>query len=91
MFWAEILKISDFFLPENFQLLEVQFSVYLNRCVFVMNMVIWAARCESVSSGICGQRRLRSACASGQSDQGLRSPQTKSLDIKEGISEEQMP
>ena len=25
------------FLSENFQFLEVKFSIYLNRCVFVMN------------------------------------------------------
>ena len=31
------MKISQF-LSENFQLLEVKFSIYLNRRVFVMNM-----------------------------------------------------
>ena len=36
MFWAEIWKISEFFLSENFQFLEVEFSIYLNRRVFVM-------------------------------------------------------
>ena len=36
MFWAEIWKISDFFLSENFHFLVVKFSVYLNRHVFVM-------------------------------------------------------
>ena len=35
MFWAEIWKISEF-LSENFQFLEVKFSIYLNRRVFVM-------------------------------------------------------
>ena len=35
MFWAEIWKISVF-LSENFQFLEVKFSIYLNRHVFVM-------------------------------------------------------
>ena len=35
MFWAEIQKISEF-LSENFQFLEVRFSIYLNRRVFVM-------------------------------------------------------
>ena len=29
------MKISEF-LYENFQFLEVKFSIYLNRCVFVM-------------------------------------------------------
>ena len=36
MFWAEKWKISSFFLSENFQFLEVKFSIYLNRRVFVM-------------------------------------------------------
>ena len=35
MFWSEIWKIS-YFLPENFQFLEVNFSIYLIRRVFVM-------------------------------------------------------
>ena len=36
MFCAEIWKISQFFLSENFQFLEMKFSIYLNRRVFVM-------------------------------------------------------
>ena len=36
MFWAEILKRSDFFLSENFHFLVVEVSEYLNRHVFVM-------------------------------------------------------
>ena len=35
MFGAEIRKISEF-LSENFQFLEVKFSIYLNRRVFVL-------------------------------------------------------
>ena len=35
MFWAEIWKISDY-LSENFQFLEVKFSIYLKKRVFVM-------------------------------------------------------
>ena len=35
MFWAKIWKISVFF-SENFQFLEVKFSLYLNRRIFVM-------------------------------------------------------
>ena len=38
MFWAEIsVKNIRVFLSENHQFLEVKFSVYLNRRVFVMN------------------------------------------------------
>ena len=36
MFWAEIWKLSDFFLSENFHFLVAKFSVYLNRHIFVM-------------------------------------------------------
>ena len=35
MFSAEIWKISEFFVSENFQFLEVKFSIYLNRRVVV--------------------------------------------------------
>ena len=37
MFWAEIRKISEFFLSEKFQFLEMNCSIYLNRCVFIMS------------------------------------------------------
>ena len=40
MFWAEIWKISEF-LSKNFQFLEMKFSMYLNRRVFVM--IYWNA------------------------------------------------
>ena len=37
MFWAEIWKISKFFLSENFHFFGVKvFNIYLNRHVFVM-------------------------------------------------------
>ena len=37
MFWAEMWKLSEFsFWSENVQFLEVKFSIYLNRRVFVM-------------------------------------------------------
>ena len=36
VFWAEIWKNIRVFLSKNFQLLEVKFSIYLNRRVFVM-------------------------------------------------------
>ena len=35
------MKISEFFLSENFQFLDVKFSIYLDRGVFVMQ------RCSS--------------------------------------------
>ena len=52
---------------------------------------IWAAQCENVPPGICGQRRPRSACASAQSDQGPRWPQTEPMDTAECMTVEQMP
>ena len=39
MFWAEIWKISEF-LSEKFHVLVVNFSVYLNRLVFIMHFLI---------------------------------------------------
>ena len=54
-------------------------------------IIILAVPCENVSSGICGQRRPGSACASAQSDQGLCCPLTESLDTVECINGEQMP
>ena len=38
MFWAEIKKYQNFS-SENFHLLVVKFSIYLNRHVFVMNWI----------------------------------------------------
>ena len=38
MFWAEIWKNIRAFLSENFQFLQVQFSINLNRRVFVMKL-----------------------------------------------------
>ena len=52
---------------------------------------IWAAPCKHVPSGIFGQHRPRSACASAQSDQGLHCPQSVSLDTTDCINEEQRP
>ena len=50
-----------------------------------------AAQCENMSSGICGQQRPRSACASAQADQGLCCPLTESLDTIECMNWEQIP
>ena len=46
---------------------------------------------KNLSSGICGQQRPRSACASVQSDRGLHCPLTESLETIKCISGEQMP
>ena len=45
----------------------------------LMHDIVWTALCENVSSGICGQRRPRSACASAQSDLGFHSLLTELL------------
>ena len=39
-----INRYQRFFLSENFQILEVKFSIYLNRCVFVMGYMYSARR-----------------------------------------------
>ena len=52
-----------------------------------LQIVKWVAPCENVSTGICGQRRPRSA----QSDQGLCCPLTESVDTTECINGEQRP
>ena len=49
----------------------------------------WAAPSEDMCSGICGQRRLRSACASAQSNQRLHCPLTESVDTIKCINGEQ--
>ena len=48
------------------------------------------AQCENVSSGICGQRRPSSACASAQSNRALCCPLTESMDTIEYIRGERM-
>ena len=43
------MKKYQSFLPENFQFLEVKFSIYLHRRVFVM---CWAHMCECMFSDV---------------------------------------
>ena len=52
MFCAEIRKISEF-LSENFQFLETKFSIYLNRCVFVMSVEKKKQRIWSYNVPVC--------------------------------------
>ena len=56
-----------------------------------MVYVIWTTPGENVPSGICGQRRPRSACTSAQSDQGLHCLLTESSDTTECMNGEQRP
>ena len=61
MFWAEMWKISEL-LFENFQFLVVNFSIYLNRRVFVMRQFSGIFSCFSHKYGLafylnCLQRR----------------------------------
>ena len=37
-------KYQSFFLSENFQFLEVEFSIYLNRRVFIIEILILTVR-----------------------------------------------
>ena len=59
--------------------------------VLDFNITVYIGRAKNVSSGICGQRRPRSDCASAQSDQGLRCPLTDSLNTTECMNAEQRP
>ena len=44
-------KISEFFFsPENFQLMEVKFSIYLNRSVFVMHTFLNILKLQFISA-----------------------------------------
>ena len=53
---------------------------YTNYPIFCIGQrTVRAGLSENMSSGICGQRRLISACASAQSDQGLCFPLKDSL------------
>ena len=64
--------------------MEVMFNCKLDfERFYLLFITIWTAPCEHVSSGICGQRMPRSACASAQSDQVLHYPLTKYLDTTE--------
>ena len=65
-----------------------QMAIYGNRPLAELD---WSAPCKNVSSGICGQRRPRSACAFAQSDQGLHIPLTESLNTITCTKVEQMP
>ena len=57
----------------------------------LLRTFIKAEPCENESSGIYGQRRPRSACASAQSDQGLHCPHTVSSDITKCMNGEKRP
>ena len=63
---------------------------YAGNDVLLNGIIIASRRAKNASSGICEQRRPRSACASAQADQGLRRPLKKSLAIIECINGEQM-
>ena len=51
----------------------------------------WAAPCENMSSGICGQRRPSSACTFAQSDQSIQCPLTESLNTTKCTNVDQRP
>ena len=61
--------------------------------IFIFNIIIiiLAAPCENGPLDICGQQRLRSACASAQADQSLCCLLTESLKTLDCNNGEQMP
>ena len=64
-------------------------------CMFWNNrnsiLILCIVPCQNVTLGICRQRRPRSTCASGQSDQGLYCLLTESLDTTECMNGEPKP
>ena len=56
----------------------------------VMCHITWAAPCENMSLGICGQRIPRSVCAFPQSNQGFRYP-LRDIGHYRMYNREQMP
>ena len=52
-------------------------------------MIVWAASWQNQQSGMCAQRRLRSAWASAQSDQSLRCPHEESWVLSYPLSAQQ--
>ena len=77
MFWAEIWKISEIYL-KIFSFLEVKFSIYLNRRVFVMVM----------RKRVFRHMQTAQYCTFVQSNQGIHRPLhvTGSVDTKECIN-----
>ena len=61
LFWAEIWKNIGVFVSEKFQFLEVKFSIYLNRSVFVMkrsNMRKTTFELRLISLNVCADWSL---------------------------------
>ena len=46
------MKNITVFLSENFQFLEVKFSTYLNRCVFLMFFLIFPRKLDLIVSNL---------------------------------------
>ena len=84
------LNRGNNFVVDHSKLLYLNYSLFL-LYVSQLYIVSLAAPFQTMCPGTCGQWRPRSACASTQSEQGLRCPQTDSLDTIECISREQIP
>ena len=76
---------SEILIGEQFTIYTVLPPNVTTRLVLLINNLnadcryIWTASWQNQQNGICAQRRLRSAWASAQSDQSLRSPHEESL------------
>ena len=96
--WRKCLFFEEYGAFKTLVMLLLFFRLYLvlyihyieRKIVSIPKGTNLAALCEHVSSGICGQRRPRSACASSQSDQSLYYPLTESFDTAECINKKQM-
>ena len=58
MFWAEIRKISDFFIWKFSFFLVVKFSIYLNRRVFIMGYYIIYLWSKGPNETLCMHRMM---------------------------------
>ena len=66
-----IFSIKSVFL---FRVPQIYIICLFYYCWYRRCLEICVVLCENMSSGICGQRRPRSACASARSDQGFHYP-----------------
>ena len=72
------MKNIRFFLSEKFQFLVTEFSIYLNRHVFIMMYTIEATMLENILQ-TCIPNEDRSVCTCTQSDQSVHHAQEKTL------------
>ena len=86
-----VFRVIDILLYEVYETRKARIVIYYVTTFVDPCMCIFAAPCENMSLGICGQRKPRLDCAFAQSDQGLHCPLTELLDTTEGMNGMQRP